>query len=902
MDGSNKIVQQDSLLATKLYIPPARPHLVSRPRLIERLNRGRGCQLTLISAPAGFGKTTLLSEWCAAKPSGTMAVAWVSLDRRDNDPARFWSYVIAALEKIAPATGDPALGILRSAQPVPIEAMVTTLINAVTAVPGDFALVLDDYHVIDAQPVADGLLYLLDNLPPQMHLFIASRVDPPWPLARLRARDQLNELRAADLRFTHGEAAAFLSQVPGLHLSPGDIAALESRTEGWIAGLQLAALSMRGHEDSAEFISTFSGGHRFIAEFLLAEVLHQQPGEVQSFLLHTSILDRLAGSLCNAVAERDDGQQMLETLEHSNLFLVPLDNEGRWYRYHQLFSDFLRSRLQLTQPDLLPVLHCRASAWFEHNGLVVEAINHAFAAGDFEHAAELIEPIVDDLTKRGEQKTLLAWLEALPAAQMRLHPRLMLAQAWGLLLTGQAVAAEKRLREAEELPGDSSEAATLLATIGSMRGNTGQIAEHLAQANAQMPGNTTGLRGLLALNEGAVHALSGNREAAARAFAEARSLSLADDNIYAALIATCQSASIELVQGRLHQAAMIYQQALNLAAGRPGELDTGLAHLGIGGILREWNRLEDAAEHILEGIAQSQKSGNVGTLLFGYTELAQVKHAQRDEGASLECIKQVEQIIKSHAFPQFLLVSIVEAITRIYIARNDIASAMRWAEASAAEIQNEPENWHIQMFAYLTSVRIRLARGAFDEALAVLDRLRQLAEAEAYSGILIGALVLQALALEALGQTTQAMMALTQALTLAEPNGYVRTFVDEGPPMADLLMKLLKAQQKKRPESDDFPADYAGSLLAAYRLDGAGDAPSTRTSSRRPVGPLLNPLSERELEVLRLIAGGLSNQEIMQKLVVEKNTLKTHIRHLYRKLDTRSRTQALMRARELNLL
>ncbi|HKF39074.1 MAG TPA: LuxR C-terminal-related transcriptional regulator, partial [Ktedonobacteraceae bacterium] len=279
-----------------------------------------------------------------------------------------------------------------------------------------------------------------------------------------------------------------------------------------------------------------------------------------------------------------------------------------------------------------------------------------------------------------------------------------------------------------------------------------------------------------------------------------------------------------------------------------------------------------------------------------------VKHAQRDEGASLECIKRVEQIVKGHAFPQFLLVSIVEAITRIYIACNDIPSAMRWAEASAVEIQNEPGNWHIQMFAYLTLARIRLAGGAFDEALAVLDRLRQLAEAEAYSGILISALVLQALALEALGQTTQAMTALAQALTLAEPNGYVRTFVDEGAPMADLLMKLLKAQQKKRLESDDFPTDYAGSLLAAYRSDGAGDAPSTRTSSRRPVQPLLNPLSERELEVLRLIASGLSNQEIMQKLVVEKNTLKTHIRHLYRKLNTRSRTQALMRARELNLL
>jgi LuxR family maltose regulon positive regulatory protein len=355
-----------------------------------------------------------------------------------------------------------------------------------------------------------------------------------------------------------------------------------------------------------------------------------------------------------------------------------------------------------------------------------------------------------------------------------------------------------------------------------------------------------------------------------------------------------------MVQGRLHQAASTYQQALNLAARRPGELDTGLAHLGIGGILREWNKLEDATGHILEGIAQSQKSGNVGTLLFGYVELAQVKHAQGNEDASLECIEQVEQIVKSHAFPQFLLASIVEAVTRIYIARGDIASAMRWAEASVIETQNEPENWHIQhMFEYLTSARIGLVRGAFDEALALLDRLRQFAEAEAYSSVLISMLVLQALALEARGRTTQAMTALAQALTLAEPNGYVRIFVDEGPPMADLLMKILKVQQKKRLEAYNFSTDYAGSLLAAYRSDAAEDSPD---NSRRPAQPLLNPLSERELEVLRLIANGLSNQEIVQKLIVEKNTLKTHIRHLYRKLNTRSRTQAIIRARALNLL
>lgn len=901
MDGLSDRLQRDLLLVTKLYVPAAGSQLVSRPRLVERLNEGLRCRLTLISAPAGFGKTTLLSEWCALAPEAMSPIAWVSLDQGDNDPARFWAYIVAALERISPGIGEPALTLLRLAKPPPIEPILTTLINAISVTQRDFVLVCDDYHVIDSQPVSDALLYLLDNLPAQMHLYVASRADPSWPLPRMRARGQLNELRAADLRFTAGEAATFLCQVPGLDLSAGDIATLESRTEGWIAGLQLAALSMRGHEDISGFISTFTGGQRFISEYLFTEVLHQQPKEVQSFLLCTSLLDRLTGSLCNAVTERDDGQHTLEMLEHTNLFLVPLDNEGCWYRYHQLFSDFLRSRLQFTQPELAPLLHSRASVWFERTGLVVEAVDHAFAAGDFERAANLIEPIVDDLRKRGELKTLFNWLEALPGAQMRSHSRLYLAHAWGLLMMGQADAAEKRLREAEGLLEDAGEAATILTVIASMRGDVQQIAKQSAFALEQMPGNNGGLRGLVTLSQGAARAFSGDTEAATQALTEASSLTLAADNVYGALVATCQAAAIEMTQGKLFQATMTYQRALRLAAMQHGQLDTGLAYLGIGGILYEWNKLEDAAGNILEGIAQSQKSGNVGILLFGYTELAQVKHAQGDVDATYQYLKQVEQIVHSHAFPQFILSSIVHAITRIYLARGEIASATRWAEASRIDMHTEPGVLH--MFDFLTWARLLLVMRKLDETLALLARLRQFAGAIAYTGILISALVLQALALQDKGLTAQAITTLAQALSQAEPEGYVRTFVDEGPPMADLLLKVLKAQQKGRLAAFNFSADYAGKLLAAIQPDVADPNSLTTTGSiRRSVQPLLNPLSERELEVLRLIANGLSNQQIMQKLIVEKNTLKTHIRHLYRKLNVRSRTQAVMRASELNLL
>ena len=435
-----------SILATKLYIPPPRPKVVLRPRLVERLDEGLHHKLTLISAPAGFGKTTLVSEWVA---SCERATAWLSLDEGDNDLARFLAYLVAALQTIMADMGEGVLAVLQSPQPPPIESMLTALLNEITATPDDFILVLDDYHVMDAQPVDHALTFLLEHLPPQMHLVIATREDPQLPLARLRARGQLTELRAADLRFTPSEAAEFLNRVMGLNLSADDIAALETRTEGWITGLQMAALSMQGRSDTASFIQAFTGSHRFVLDYLVEEVLQRQPEHMRSFLLQTAVLDRLNGSLCDAVTGREDGRGMLETLERGNLFVIPLDDRRQWYRYHHLFADVLQTRLMEEWPDQVSALHRRASVWYEQNGLPSDAIRHALAAEDFERAADLIElagPVVEESSQTA---TWLGWVRALPDELVRARPVLSVWYAYALLGRGEMEAAEARLTDAE---------------------------------------------------------------------------------------------------------------------------------------------------------------------------------------------------------------------------------------------------------------------------------------------------------------------------------------------------------------------------------------------------------------------------------------------------------------------
>ena len=631
------------LLTTKFHVP--RPHapLVHRPHLIERLKPAAEHPLTLIAAPAGFGKTTLLSAWFE---HAALTAAWVSLDPADNDLTRFWSYALTALDKAFPGCGATALSLLQSPQPPAMEVILTTVINSLTALPQEMVLVWDDYHLITALAIHTSVTFLLEHLPPRLHLIITARADPPLPLARLRARGQLIELRAADLRFLPEEAAAFLTQLSGLTLSAEEIAALESRTEGWIAGLQLAALSLHGRTDIAGFIKTFTGSHRHVVDYLVEEVLAHQPEPVQTLLLQTAMLERMTGSLCEAVTGNAEGQAMLERLEQANLFLLPLDDERQWYRYHHLFADMLQQRMQTRMPDLVPELHRRASTWYEQHGLQAEAVGHALSAFDFERAAHLIEQVATVLMwKRGELSTLLGWLEVLPEQVKHGHPRLLLDHAWVLLWSGQVIALELHLLVAERALADSTgsqppglqrqtmqgELAAIRAELARQRGDVSGAIELAQQALASLPEDAQWLRGVVTGLLGGAYRLRGDVVAASRAYTETIRASQASDNIPVALIAMGQLAQLQAMQGQLHQAAETYQEALDLAS--RWSVTTlpalGVAHVSMGEVLREWNDLDGAERLLLQGIEYCQQRGGLAECaLDGCLSLARVFQAR----------------------------------------------------------------------------------------------------------------------------------------------------------------------------------------------------------------------------------------------------------------------------------
>ena len=644
------------LLQTKLYIPPARPELVPRPRLIGRLSAGLGRKLTLISAPAGFGKTTLLSEWLHrrgavtqrgwAQAAAPLHVAWLSLDESDNAPAHFLAYFIAAIQTIHQDIGQSVVAALQSSQSLPIQALLTTLINEIAAMPERSTLVLDDYHLITAQPIHDGLAFLLDHLPPQLHLVIATRADPPLPLARLRARGQLTELRQSDLRFTTDEAAAFLNRVMGLNLSPDHVTALESRTEGWIAGLQMASLAMQAHvstqgqENVAGYIRAFTGSDRYILDYLIEEVLQRQPESVQTFLLQTSILNHLTGTLCDAVTSslleghgEDAGQAMLERLERVNLFIIPLDNERRWYRYHRLFADLLRSRLHRTHPNLAPTLHRRASKWFEQEGLISQAIGHALNAQDFERAAHLIEQNAEVTLMQGEVATFLRWVAALPDDRIRARPSLCVLHAWMLLLSGQPLEViESRLQDADvddELV--MGRITALRALIVAFQGQLSRAAELFRQALAQLPQEDRFIRDFVTWIL-SVSQLSGDDGAADhQAMDEVLRTSQKTGNVMIAVMIMCNQAELYMRQGQLHQAAVIYRRALELATDARGQRRpiAGQALIGLGELHREWNDLDAATRYLTDGIQLTDQWTEVGSL-EAYIALARVRQARGD--------------------------------------------------------------------------------------------------------------------------------------------------------------------------------------------------------------------------------------------------------------------------------
>ena len=904
------------ILATKLYIPPPRPKIVLRPRLIERLNEGlsSGRKLTLISASAGFGKTTLVSEWVAGceRP-----VAWLSLDEGDNDPTRFLTYLVAALQTIAANIGEGVLGALQSPQPPPIESILTALLNEITTIPDNFILVLDDYHIIDSKPVDNALTFLLEHLPPQMHLVIATREDPHLPLSRLRVRGQLTELRAADLRFTPSEAAEFLNQVMGLNLSAEDIASLENRTEGWIASLQLAALSMQGHQDTTSFIKSFTGSHHFVLDYLVEEVLQQQSESIQTFLLRTSILDRLCGPLCDAVlgSPSASGQKTLEYLEHANLFIVPLDNERRWYRYHHLFADVLRMHLMAEQPDQVSALHRRASEWYEHNGSTDNAIRHALAAEDFERAATLIELAEPEMrrSRQGATVTELGWLKALPDELVHFRPVLSVAYAFALFGSGELGAVEPRLRDAERwLDTTADTAGMVVVDEEEFRRLPGMIAllrAAQALARGDMPETVKNAQRVLDLAPEDAHLMlggaaselglaawaSGDLEAARRMTADGMANVRRAGYISSAIGGSIVLADIQIAQGRLHEAMTTYERALQWATEPGAPVLRGAAdmYVGMSALHREHNDLKTATQHLLTSQALGELAGLPQNPYRWCAAMARIREAQGDLDGALDLLDQAERLYDGNFSPNVR--PIATRKIRVWVAQGRLGEALGWAREQGLSVENELSYLH--EFDHITLARVLLARyqsdradGSISGVMGLLERLLKAAEEGGRKGSVIEILVLQAIAYHAQGDLPAALLPLQHALALAEPEGYVRMFLDEGSSMMQLLREA---------SAREIMPDYTDKLLAAFEAE---KRKSEDKPDLPPAQPLIEPLSQRELKILQLIAQGLSNREIGERLFLALDTIKGHNRKIFDKLQVQSRTEAIARARELGLL
>jgi LuxR family transcriptional regulator, maltose regulon positive regulatory protein len=910
------------ILATKLYIPTPRPEIVLRPRLVGRLDEGlaAGRKLALISASAGFGKTTLVSEWIAGCDR---KVAWVSLDEGDNDPTRFLTYFIAALQTIAASVGAGVLAALQSPQAAPSELLLTTLLNDIATIADPFILVLDDYHVIDAQPVDHALAFLLEHLPPQMHLVIASREDPPLPLARLRARGQLTELRASDLRFTPAEAAEFLNQVMDLNLSAEDISALEGRTEGWIAGLQLAAISMQGNKDISGFIREFAGDHRYIVDYLVEEVLQSQPEHIRNFLLQTAILDQLNGSLCEAVTALEGGNARLEALERGNFFIVPLDDQRQWYRYHHLFADVLLMHLMTEQPDQVSTLHRRASEWYEQNGLAADAIRHALAAKDFERAAGLIELAVPEMRRgrRGATVTELGWLKALPDELVHFRPVLSVAYAYALFGGGELEAVEARLRDAErwldttadmrESP-ESLAAGMVVVDEKEFRRLPGMIAllrTEQALARGDMPETVKNARRVLDLapeddylmRGGAASTLglaawaNGDLDAAHRMITDGMVNVRLARYISPAIGDAITLADIQIAQGRLREAMITFEQGLQWAMEPGAPVLRGAAdmYVGMSTLFYERNDLKTATQHLLTSQALGDLAGLPQNPYRWCAAMARIREAQGDLDGALDLLAQAERLYDGNFSPNVRPVATRKV--RVWIAQGRLGEALGWAREFQLSVEDELSYLH--EFDHMTLARMLLAcyqrdreAGSIAGVVRFLERLLKAAEQGGRNGSVIEILIMQAIAYYAQGDLHAALLSLQHALALAEPEGYVRMFLDEGSSMMQLLREAA---------AGEIMPDYTGKLLAAFEAE---KRKSEDKSPLSPTQPLIEPLSQRELKILQLIALGLSNREIGERLFLALDTVKGHNRIIFDKLQVHSRTEAVARAGELGLL
>lgn len=877
---------------------------MDRPRLTERLDAVLDRALTLVSAPVGFGKTSLVGEWLA-RSAKSVPAAWLSVGEEDNDLAGFLTYLVAALHGAHEGVGSAALAMLRSPQPPPTRAILTSLLNDLSSLPGDLVLVLDDYHLIEAQAVHDAVAFLLGNLPQQVHLIMVTRSDPPLPLSRLRARDQLVEIRSPELLFTVEEAETFLNRVMNLDLNAGDVAALQSSTEGWIAGLQLIAVSLQGRGEVASLVATVTGAHRHIVDYLVDEVLTHQPEEDRLFLLRTSILRDLSGPLCDAVTGRGDSAAVLERMERANLFVTPLDEERRWYRYHHLFTDCLRGRLEAEEPGGFPELHRRAGRWYELQGLVDAAIGHFLEAQDFEGAARLVEEQSPRLLERGGIVVLLNWTNRLPEALVQARPELCVLVARALALSGQLEAAEAYLQSAEVPLAGVPQAdvqvlqgniAVVRASIAAERADAKRTIEYARQALSRLPSGEHFMRSLAAFNLGDAYLLTGDVVPASAAFHDAVDLSLTTGSLHMAVVSSANLARTELLRGRLQEAERACQRALKVVAEvseAPARTvpTVGMLYAYLGHLRREQGDLEGAGDYLRRALELGEQSGYVEVLAATYWAMAQLHRAQADVQAGLVMIERAIETVHGQNLTVMRRILLAERAD-ILVALARLEEAENWArehrvgEVADFGLPGERE--------WLSLVRLRLARGEAAEAVSLLTRLLGPAEAAGRFGVVIEILTLQALALQASGKLTAGLAALERALALAGPEGYVRTFADHGEPMAALLRQL--AARGVAPK-------YVARLLATIqgsgneRTNGTSPNPGTRSST-----PTIELLTAREVEVLQLLATGASNRRIAGELTVSIGTVKAHTSHILGKIGAGNRTEAVARARELGLL
>jgi LuxR family maltose regulon positive regulatory protein len=902
--------------------------------------------LTLISAPAGFGKTTLTVEWIANR--GRL-VAWLSLDEGDSDPIRFLTYFVAALRTALPTIGEEMVSVLNappSSLPA-IESILYTLLNEISSIPSELTLVLDDYHIVDSRAVDNALTFFIEHMPPQMHLVITSREDPALPIHRLRARNQLTELRAADLRFTATEAAEFLDQVMGLNISADDLAVLEDRTEGWIAGLQLAALSMQGQQDVHTFIQEFAGDHRYIVDYLIEEVLQRQPEAIRNFLLQTSILDPLNGPLCDTVTGQTGSDVRLETLQRGNFFLIPLDDRRQWYRYHHLLADVLRMHLLTEQPNLVPALHRRASAWYEKNGSAPDAIHHALAGRDFGRAADLIELASPAMHRNRQEATALGWMKALPDEVFQTRPVLSILYVAALMSNGVVEGVEPRLRNAErwlDAINDTGERPAELVVVNEDEFHRlpGQIAMYhagMALARGDVPETARYARQVLELapeedyrERGAGAALlglalwtKGDLEAAYKSFAEGMAQLQKAGNIADAVGGVRALADIRIAQGRLHDAMRTYKKALQLAKdnGTPELRGTADMYVGMGNLEREHNKLHAANQLLLRSQEQGEQTGFPQHPYRWRVTLARIREAEGDLNSALALLDEAELLYVSDFFPDVRPIASLKA--RVWLAQGRLIEAIDWARERGLSVAEELS--YLREFEHVTLARILLAQSRSDDsesplrdAIELLDRLQKAAEDGGRLGSAIEILILQALAYQARGDISLAMAPLESALKLAEPEGYVRIFLDEGEPMR-LLIEEFRSRIERQAR-DHHLLSYAGNLLDAFtpaavaphvamphienqeHLHLAHTAPvdGRRGVQGSKIENLVEPLTERELEVLRLFKSELSGPEIARELMIGLSTVRTHTKSIYSKLGVNSRRAAVKRAIELGLI